>query len=286
MLHSVHMENFWFAFTLTLLAGLATGIGSIIALFLKQTHYRALSMCLAFAAGVMLYVSFMEILPKSLEAIEKTLGDERAGWIMVAAFLGGIGLIALIDRLLPHAHDPHEPRSGTEIRQIKTAEEPADWARSPSARRRLHRMGILTALAIAIHNFPEGLVTFLIALEDPTLGIAIAVAIALHNIPEGVSISVPIYYSTGSRRKAFIYSMVSGLAEPVGALIGFGLLSALVPMNGAVMGILFAGVAGIMVFISLDQLLPTAKRYAVGHETVYGIVLGMGTMAVSLLLLT
>jgi zinc transporter, ZIP family len=279
------MENFWFAFTLTVLAGMATAIGSAIALFLKQTHYRALAMCLAFAAGVMLYVSFMEILPKSLELIAESVEGNGAAWVMVPAFFGGIVFIGLIDRLIPTVQNPHEPRRTSDLDQIKQAEEPADWAQTPAARLRLHRMGLFTALAIAIHNFPEGLVTFLTAMEDPTLGIAIAIAIALHNIPEGVSVSVPIYYATGSRKKAFFYSALSGVAEPVGALIGFGLLTALVPLNGAAVGILFAGVAGIMVFISLDELLPTAQRYARGHETIYGIIIGMAVMAISLLLL-
>jgi zinc transporter, ZIP family len=279
------MNAFWFAFALTLFAGMATGIGSAIAFFVKQTHYRALAMCLAFAAGVMLYVSFMEILPKAHEHIEGHLNGSRAGWLVAAAFFGGMLFIGLIDRLIPTPQNPHEPRRRSELEQIKQAEDPADWAHTAAARVRLHRMGLFTALAIAIHNFPEGLVTFLTALEDPTLGVAIALAIALHNIPEGVSVAVPIYYATGSRRRAFIYSLLSGFAEPVGALIAYGLMLALVPLNGAAMGILFAGVAGIMVFISLDELLPTAQRYAKGHETIYGIVAGMAVMALSLLLL-
>jgi zinc transporter, ZIP family len=279
------MENLWFALALTVFAGLATAIGSAIALFVKDTHYRTLAMCLAFAAGVMLYVSFVEILPKAHEQIESAINGDHAWWIAVAAFFGGMIFIGLIDRLIPTPQNPHEPRRVSDIEQIKKAPEPAPWAHTPAARAQLHRMGLFTALAIGIHNFPEGLVTFLTALEDPTLGVAIAIAIALHNIPEGVSVSVPIYYATGSRKKAFLYSVLSGLAEPVGALIGFGLLLALVPLNGAVVGILFAGVAGIMVFISLDELLPTAQRYSKGHEAIYGIIVGMAVMALSLLLL-
>lgn len=277
-------ENFWFAFTLTLLAGMATAVGSAIALFLKQTHYRALAASLAFASGVMLYVSFVEILPKAQEEIAESV-TTGAAWWTVLAFLGGMIFIGAIDRMIPKFQNPHEPRRPEDLERIKEAEEPADWAQTPAARMRLHRAGLFTALAIAIHNFPEGLVTFLTALENPSLGVAIAIAIALHNIPEGVSVSVPIYYATGSRRKAFMYSALSGMAEPVGALIGFGLILAFVPLNGAVVGALFAGVAGIMVFISLDELLPTAQRYAKGHETIYGIIAGMAVMALSLLLL-
>jgi zinc transporter, ZIP family len=278
-------SRFAVAFALTLFAGMATAIGSAIAFFVKQTHYRMLAMCLAFAAGVMLYVSFVEILPKSHENISSIFEGKSAAWITAAAFFGGMIFIGVIDRLIPTLQNPHEPRRPSDLAQIKQAEEPADWADSPASRVHLHRMGLFTAIAIAIHNFPEGLVTFLTALDDPALGVAIAIAIALHNIPEGVSVSVPIYYATGSRKRAFIYSVLSGLAEPVGALIGIGLLMMLVPLNGAVLGILFAGVAGIMVFISLDELLPTAQRYSKGHETIYGIVIGMALMALSLLLL-
>ena len=148
---------------------------------------------------------------------------------------------------------------------------------------KLHRTGIFTALAIAIHNFPEGLATFIATLDDPSVGAAIAIAIALHNIPEGVAVSIPIYYATGSKWKAFWLASFSGLAEPIGALVGYMLLSHF--LSPAAMGFTFASVAGIMVFICLDELLPTARQYAKGHETLYGIVTGMAVMALSLLLL-
>ncbi len=152
------------------------------------------------------------------------------------------------------------------------------------------RMGLFTALAIGIHNFPEGLATFLAALQDPGLGTAIAIAIALHNIPEGVSVSVPIFYATGNRRKAFFYSVLSGMSEPVGAVIAYlairfflGGDAGVIPP--AVMGVLFGGVAGIMVYISLDELLPTSRAYGRGHDSLYGLAAGMLAMALSLLLM-
>ena len=147
---------------------------------------------------------------------------------------------------------------------------------------KLMRMGLFTALAIAIHNFPEGLATFFAALEDPTLGVPIAIAIALHNIPEGISVSVPIFYATGSRKKAFTLSVLSGVSEPVGAIVGYLLLRSF--FTPAIMGVLFGIVAGIMVYISLDELLPTAREYGKNHEVLYGIVSGMAIMALSLLL--
>ena len=146
----------------------------------------------------------------------------------------------------------------------------------------LMRVGLLTALAIAIHNFPEGLATFVSALQSPSVAIPIVAAIAIHNIPEGIAVSVPIYQATGSRRKAFCYSFLSGLAEPLGALLGWLVLRPF--MNDTVLGILFAGVAGIMVFISFDELLPAAREYGEHHLSLYGLIAGMAVMAVSLLL--
>lgn len=143
-------------------------------------------------------------------------------------------------------------------------------------------MGMFSALAIGIHNFPEGLATFTSALQDPTLGISIAVAIAIHNIPEGIAVSVPLYYATGSKKKAFKWSFLSGLAEPVGATIGFLILMPF--MSDVVFGVLFASVAGIMVFISLDELLPTAEKYGEHHLAIYGLIAGMAVMALSLLM--
>lgn len=143
-------------------------------------------------------------------------------------------------------------------------------------------MGLFSALAIAIHNFPEGLATFMGALTDPTLGVSIAVAIAIHNIPEGIAVSVPIYYATKNRKKAFWLSFLSGLAEPVGAILGFFILRNF--FNESTFGVIFAGVAGIMVYISLDELLPTAEEYGEHHVAIGGLIAGMAVMATSLLL--
>lgn len=188
------------------------------------------------------------------------------------AFFGGMGISALIDKLVPDAENPHEPHSIEDMSDEVRLQNPG----------KLLRMGLFSALAIAVHNFPEGLATFVGALKDPTLGLSIATAIAIHNIPEGIAVSVPIYYATGSRRKAFGLSFASGLAEPVGALVGYTILAPF--MTETVFGLLFASVAGIMVFISLDELLPTAQEYGEHHLSIYGLVSGMAVMAVSLLL--
>lgn len=263
------MSNEWLAFGLTLFAGLSTGFGSLIALLARTTSRRFLSVSLGFSAGVMIYVSMIEIFQKARAALEPSLGAKAGTAATAAGFFSGMLFIALIDRLIPSYENPHEMRSLEET------------AGSPAATK-LHRLGIFAAVAIGIHNFPEGLATFVSALQNPATGAAVALAIAIHNIPEGISVSVPIYFSTNSRRKAFYYSFLSGLAEPLGALIGFALLRPF--LDGTVFGFLFAAVAGIMVFISLDQLLPTAREYGKHHHAVWGLVGGMAVMAVSLLL--
>lgn len=295
------MQSVWLALGLTLFAGLATGIGSIIAFTAKRTNYRFLSVSTGFSAGVMLYVSFVEIFFKGNAALIATYGDRLGYWINTASFFAGMLLIGLIDNLIPSAENPHETHSEAEIAPLHDVAAPfpnlrmarrttdTDFHDHPLHKEKLLRMGLFTALAIGIHNFPEGLATFLAALHDPHLGIAIAVAVALHNIPEGISVSVPIFYATGNRKKAFAYSFLSGLAEPVGAGIAY-LAIRLFVGNGEIippqiMGVMFGGVAGIMVYISLDELLPTSRAYGKGHDSLFGLIGGMLVMALSLVLM-
>jgi ZIP family zinc transporter len=250
----------------------------------------------------MLYVSFVEIFYKGGSALAAAYGDRLGAWVNVASFFAGILLIGLIDNLIPSAENPHETHSEAETAPLHDAAAPfptpeqARWASDTDVHMhgvnqgKLLRMGLFTALAIGIHNFPEGLATFLAALHDPHLGIAIAVAVALHNIPEGISVSVPIFYATGNRRKAFTYSFLSGLAEPVGAGIAWlgisfflGGSTEVIPPQ--IMGVMFGAVAGIMVYISLDELLPTSRAYGKGHDSLFGLIGGMAVMALSLLLM-
>jgi zinc transporter, ZIP family len=289
---------------LTLLAGMATGIGSVIAFAASRTNYRFLSVSTGFSAGVMLYVSFVEILLKGSVALSEAYGDRLGAWINAASFFGGMALIGVIDNLIPSSGNPHEVRKESEVlplhpgpaslgdpgAPIPERVPPGGGDARAASDRKLLRMGLFTALAIGIHNFPEGLATFLAALHDPALGAAIAVAIALHNIPEGISVSVPIFYATGNRSKAFAYSVLSGFAEPVGAAIAYLAIRLLAGTEGGVvppqvMGVLFGGVAGIMVYISLDELLPTSRAYGKGHDSLLGLVAGMMVMALSLLLM-
>lgn len=262
--------NVLLAFGLTALAGLSTGIGSGLAFFTKKTNTKFLSVSLGFSAGVMIYVSMVEIFYKAQKSLQAAIGEKNGAIATVAAFFIGMLLIGIIDRLIPQKDNPHE------IKRLSQ-----NHCNQP-AKSKLMRTGMFTALAIAIHNFPEGLATFISALQEPSLAIPIVVAIAIHNIPEGIAVSVPIYFATGDRKKAFFYSFVSGLSEPVGAVIGYLILMPF--MNDMVYGLLFAGVAGIMVFISLDELLPSAREYGEHHLSIYGLVGGMVVMAVSLLL--
>ncbi|HET6557867.1 MAG TPA: zinc transporter ZupT [Prolixibacteraceae bacterium] len=263
-------ENILFAFGLTVFAGLATGIGSLMSLFSKRYNPKFLAGSLGFSAGVMIYVSFVEIFVKAKDSLVAANGIKTGNLYTVIAFFVGVALIALIDKLIPSFENPHE---------IKNIEEKN---LNPANNKKLLRMGMFSALALAIHNFPEGLATFMSALADPTLGISIAVAIAIHNIPEGIAVSVPIYYATRNRGKAFWWSFLSGLAEPVGALLGYFILRSI--FNDSTFGLIFAGVAGIMVYISLDELLPTAEEYGEHHIAIGGLIGGMAVMAISLLL--
>ena len=265
------MNNVLLAFLLTLIAGLSTGIGSIIALAAKTTNTKFLSASLGFSAGVMIYVSMVEIFSEANLSLSAFLGEKNGTLITFIAFIGGMLLIGLIDKFVPEDRNPHEVH-GLPSEKIKTGQK--------DGKTKLMRTGLFTALAVGIHNFPEGLATFVSAMHEPSVAIPIVVAIAIHNIPEGIAVSVPIYYATGNKKKAFWLSFASGLSEPIGAVIGYLIL--LPFMNEIVYGILFAAVAGIMVFISLDELLPSARAYGYHHLSIYGMVAGMTVMAVSL----
>ena len=275
--------SLWIAFGLTLFAGMATGIGSAIAFLAKQTNHRFLSVSTGFSAGVMLYVSFVEIFQKGAASLTQAYGPVQGVWMNVGFFFFGILLVGLIDNFIPEKQNPHEQPPASALAPLH-----APHATIPHRNhKKLLRMAMFTAFAIALHNFPEGLATFLAALENPKVGVAIAIAIALHNIPEGISVSVPLFYATGSRTKAFTYSFLSGLAEPVGAAIGYFGLRIIFggDIPSQVMGACFAAVAGIMVYISLDELLPTSRAYGKGHDSLLGLVAGMAVMALSLLLM-
>lgn len=252
------------AFAICLFAGLSTALGGLLVALQRRPSERFLAASLGFSAGVMLYISFVELFPESVDGLEEAGVASPNVWAPVA-FFAGVLLIAVIDRFVPAEINPHEDPS------------PA------AAGARMRKVGVMTALAIAVHNFPEGFATFFVALQDPVLAAPIAVAIAIHNIPEGVAVAVPLREATGKKWRAAGWAALSGLAEPLGAVIGYLFLR---PFLGpAALGVTFAAIAGIMVFVSLDKLLPTAISTGRHHSAIYGVVAGMAVMAVSLVLL-
>ncbi|NLB77779.1 MAG: zinc transporter ZupT [Clostridiaceae bacterium] len=261
------------AIGLSVFAGLSTGIGGLILLLFKKVNTKVLSIALGFSAGVMIYVSFVEILPEAKKFLQKAYSGSKGDWVTFIAFFMGIFLIGIIDKLVPENENPHEPQK---VEQL-------DVCGFGQNSQKLIKTGKMAALAITIHNFPEGLATFVSGMNELSLGIAIAVAVAIHNIPEGISVALPIYCATGDKKKAFYMSLLSGLAEPVGAILAFLILSPF--LNDAVFGIIYASIAGIMVFISFDELLPAAREYGEHHLSILGLICGMIVMGLSLLLL-
>ena len=251
--------NYFTALLLAALAGLSTTIGSVIGLFVRKPSKSFMAFTLGFAAGVMILVSFVELLAGAIEEIGFGFAH--------LAFFGGMAFIFLIDLAIPHEY-------GAEHHKCERA----------TAESSLMRTGLLVALGIGIHNFPEGMVTFVGALENIKVGVAIAVAIGIHNIPEGLAVSVPIFAATGSRKKAFLWSFLSGVSEPIGAALAALILFKF--LNPTLLGIVLAAVAGIMVFISLDELVPSAREYGNEHLAIVGVVVGMAVMAISLWLLS
>lgn len=264
----MNTETILIAFGLTLIAGLSTGIGSSLAFFTKQTNTKFLSTALGFSAGVMIYISFMEMMPEAQRVLIEHFGEHLGQIYLLLSFFGGMALIQIIDFLIPEERNPHELHNVEELQM------------NPSS---LKKTGLLVAMSIAIHNFPEGLATFTSALNDVSIAIPITVAIAIHNIPEGIAVSVPIYQATGNKKKAFYLSFLSGMAEPLGALVGFFLLMPF--WSPTVNSTTLAFVSGIMIFISMDELLPSAQKFGHHHHSVVGMICGMVVMAISLLLL-
>lgn len=250
------------AFAVTCAAGLATLIGGAWVLCFKTPNMRVLSFGLAFAAGAMVYVSLTELLNKSIHAFSFQGNEAQSFAYATGAFLLGLILVLILDRFIPNPHENIESEHVFE------------------GQKKLLKTGILTFFAITAHNLPEGLASFFATLDSPSLGAPLAFAIAIHNIPEGVAIALPVYMATGRKDYAIWASLIAGLAEPFGAFIGYWILAPY--MGQQLYGVIFGLIAGVMVYLALDELLPTAKRYAKGHETVYGLVSGMTALASSL----
>jgi len=275
------MSDVTFAFMLTIIAGLATSIGGIIVMFSKLGNKKFLAICLSFSAGVMLYIAFAEIFLESLEMLSYGFGEENGLLIGTVAFFAGTIAMALIDKFIPHDdHDENalglmdaKPDQGKQ-KKLGNKEDKS-----------LKQTGLMSTIAIAVHNFPEGIITFVSALYDPALGIAIATAIIIHNIPEGIAMAAPIYHATGSKKKAFLVSLGAGLTEPIGALIAWLFIRNIFDDIEGFFGIPFAVVGGVMVFVAIHTLLPAAQKYGKHHVVMKWLFLGMAVMALSLVAL-
>jgi ZIP family zinc transporter len=265
------MNDMMFGLLLTLIAGVATGAGSLVVLFSKRANTKFLSVCLSFAAGVMLYVAFAEILLEAFEDLKDSFGNGTGYLIATIAFFAGILIMTAIDKFLPQG-DEVADFSATDFIDGKNGKE-------------LKRTGIMSAIALAIHNFPEGIIVFIAAIHEPAMGIAIAVAIIIHNIPEAIAMAAPIYFSTGSKAKAFMISLGAGLVQPVGALVAWFFLQNIFDNIESIFGIVFAVVAGIMVFVAVHQLLPAAHKFGKHHFVMKWLFAGMAVMAASLIAL-
>lgn len=256
---------------LSVLAGLCTGIGAAVALFLKRTDTRVLTFALGASAGVMVYISFMELMPTATRLLE---GSATGGkWWIIGAFFGGMALACLIDRLIPEDENPHEIHDAAELDHVRSTGQ-------FSGQEHVRRSALLFAIAIAVHNFPEGMATVAAAFANTDTALSVALAVAVHNIPEGIAVTVPLLYGTGDRRKAFRMATLTGLAEPLGAIIC--LLILLPFMSSLLLAVLFALVSGIMIYISFDELLPMAERWGHHHLSIYGVTSGMLLMALTL----
>lgn len=272
------------ALLLTLIAGAATGIGGALVLFKKKLSSNTLAASLGLSAGVMVFISLAELFPEAQKEIA-SLGSIKYGeaWTLLA-FFAGMGIIMLIDFLVPDYENPHEA-SGLSLEAKTAATGMLDQAGNAKA---LHRLGLMSAMAIAIHNFPEGIATFIGALNDPQMGAGITFAIAIHNIPEGIAVAIPIYYATKSKGKALLYATLSGFSELIGALICIAVTAIFgveLSAGGPVFPLILAAVSGIMIYISLDELLPTAEKYGKHHIAIAGVISGMAIMGISLLIL-
>lgn len=265
------MSNVAVAFVSTALAGLATMLGALIVFLSKSDNKKFLSAALGFSAGVMIFISFMEMMPMAQENFLRTMSDTKAQWMALASFFGSMAVFGLISHLVPEADEPHDIKTNGEMMEEKSKEQA------------LEQVGLKSALAIGIHNFPEGMVTFMTSLLDPAMGISIAVAIAMHNIPEGIGVAAPIYFATKDKKRALWLTFLSGVSEPIGAILAYLLLRPF--LTPTLFGVVFGAISGIMVLISFDELLPASRAYGETHLSLLGLIFGMMVMGASLVVL-
>ena len=278
-------SNVLISFLLTLFVGLTMGLGSLFSFLIKGENKKFLSLALSFSAGIMLYISFMGILPESMHLIEETIPGTKGHLIVLASFFGGMIFTALFEKWVHsmggHYHPHIDDDSHTHSQDHLHDHSHNHSHRGNEEKSHLEKLGLVTAISIAIHNLPEGLAIFTAGLKDISLAIPLALAVILHNIPLSIAIAVPIYYSTGSKKKAFLYPTLVGLCQPLGAIVGYMVFANF--FNDLLFGVLFGIISGIMIFVSLDELLPASQKYEDHHYSVYGTILGMLVMAISLM---
>lgn len=277
------IKTYLLALILSTLAGLSTILGGVVTFFIKKDSLKLLSFGLGLSAGVMLFISLADLYPEAQEMIKNQMGESFL-WLTVVSFAFGILVAVLIDYFIPDhiQENMFDKQIGANEQNIDSTDCVKDENAIISIGK-IKKAGITTAIVVAVHNFPEGLATFFTTTQNMTLGLGIVFAIAIHNIPEGIAISIPVYQATHSKRKAFWYSFLSGMAEPVGGVIGFILIQTLFP--NICLGILFALVAGIMTYISVDTLLPMSKSYDTGHYSISGVVLGLIIIGMTMIFL-
>ncbi len=278
------MDNSYIiALTLSTLAGLSTVIGAFVTFFIKQNSLKFLSFGLGLSAGVMIFVSLVDLYPEACSMIKNQFGDNYL-WLAVLCLTLGMMSAVLIDFFIPD--HIQEQMLSKQLGANESHCDSTDCVHDENAVisiGKIKKAGIVTAIVVALHNLPEGLATFFISSQDAMIGLGVVIAIAIHNIPEGMAISIPVYQATHSKRKAFLYSFLSGMAEPIGGVVGFSLVQAFFP--NLCIGILFAFVAGIMTYISLDTLLPLSRDYDTGHYSISGVVVGILVMGCTLVML-
>lgn len=246
-------NNTIFALALSFLAGISTVLGAIIAFGTRKKSDKAITFALGFSAGVMICVSFTDLFPYAEQALMNSYGKFYGVVLTMFYMLSGMIFAMLIDRFIP---------SESHVIEV-----------NDKKHSKLFRVGFVSMIAITLHNFPEGIATFISSYQDVKLGLSITIAIAMHNIPEGIAVAMPIYYATGSKKKAFKYTLYSGLSEPIGALLAFLLLRPFI--NEFLLGLIFAFVMGIMLYISFEELIPSSREYGYNNLSLYSIFLGI-----------
>lgn len=247
-------KNVVYSLLISSFAGISTLLGGLVVYFKFKDKNSFIAFALSFSLSVMISLSIFELLPDSFITLSSRFGLLVGIIFTTVMFLVGKFLVTKINKKLALLHNKDN----------------------------LYRVGLLSMIALMLHNFPEGIATFMASYNDLSAGISLGIAIMLHNIPEGISISVPIYYATGSKKRGVIYSLISGLAEPLGAILAFIVLKNYI--NEITIALVIVIVAGIMITISINEMLPEVNSYNKKNISILGMIIGVILVIVNLLL--